>query len=616
MIKSCIQLIKFLDIKQKKNLFKLQILIIVNSIFEIFGVSLVVPFIGLIANPIKFFNNEIIIYFYAIFEFNDQNAFILFLGFIIILFLIFSVLISIYATWRLNYFCNETGYSLGLSLFYYYINESILFHNDKKTSNLINNITIESSRVTHGVLYNILIFNSKLATALPIIVLLFLYNIKITFISFIFFGSVYLILFSVFQKKIYFFGKMLTKQNENRFNLISETLNGLREIKIYDQIDNYKRKFFISSNILAKTQAVVNAIFFIPRQVLEFLTFTFIVLLTLFLFIYEKKILVDILPSLTIFALAGLKLIPTLQMIYVSISNLKNHISAYENLKKDFLNSRVFYKKEYNIRLIRTNSKKKKINLEFNKILKLKNVDFNYKIKKSNKILVLKNISLDIKKNTTVGIVGKSGSGKSTLLDLISGFIKPQKGKILIDNVNLASDNLQEWQNKISYVSQKNFFLNKSILKNILINDGSVRSFDLKKVLQLTDLQTLLKKFKLGINSKIGEFGSKLSGGQKQRIAIARAIYKEADLVILDEATNALDFNSEKKIIQNLYKFNKTFIIVTHRVNSLKNCDNIFFLENGKINDKGKYIELKKRNSLFRKLIETNNKKNKIYAKI
>ena len=359
MIKSCIQLIKFFDIKQKKNLLKLQILIILNSIFEIFGVSLVIPFIGLIANPIKFFNNEIIIYFYSIFEFNDHNTFILFLGFLIILFLIFSILISIYATWRLNYFCNETGYSISLSLFDYYINESILFHNERKTSNLINKITIESNRLTHGVLYNILIFNSKLATALPIIVLLFLYNIEITFIAFVFFGSVYLILFYVFQKKIYFFGKVLTKQNENRFNLISETLNGLREIKIYDQINNYKKNFFFSSNILAKTQAVANAIFFIPRQVLEFFTFTFIIFLTLFLFIYEKKILIDILPSLTIFAIAGLKLIPTLQMIYTSISNLKNHISAFENLKKDLLNSKAFFTKKKNIKLQTSRSKKK-----------------------------------------------------------------------------------------------------------------------------------------------------------------------------------------------------------------------------------------------------------------
>ena len=611
MIKSCIHFIKFLNIKQKQKLFKLQILIFFNSIFEIFGVSLIVPFIGLLANPAKFFNNEIISFFYLIFEFKNQNTFIIFLGLSIILFLIFSTLVSVYVTWRLNYFCNETGYGIGLSLFYYYINENILFHSDRKTSNLINNITIEANRLTHGVLYNILIFNSKLATATPIVILLFLYNFNISFIAFIFFGLVYLILFKVFQKKIYSYGQVLTKQNENRFNLISETLNGLREIKIYDQINNYRKKFFFSSSILAKTQAASNAIFVIPRQVLEFFTFNFIILLTLYLFIYEKKILGDVLPALTIFAIAGLKLIPTMQMIYISISNLKAHISAYHNLKKDLLNSSIFFQKNNNESSAYSKISENKKNFKFDKIIQLKKINFSYTLKNNRKNLILKNIDLDIKKNAIIGIVGKSGCGKSTLLDLISGFINPQKGKIFIDKVELKTSNIPIWQNKISYVSQKNFFINKSILRNILINDSPVRSFDLKNVLQLTDLQTLLKKFKFGINTQIGEFGSKLSGGQKQRIAIARAIYKDSELVIFDEATNALDLNSEKKIIQNLPKFNKTFIIVSHRVNSLQGCDIIYFIDNGEIIDKGKYHQLIKRNFLFRKFVEKGHLYNK-----
>ena len=343
---------------------------------------------------------------------------------------------------------------------------------------------------------------------------------------------------------------------------------------------------------------------------MEFFTFNFIILLTLYLFIYEKKILGDVLPALTIFAIAGLKLIPTMQMIYISISNLKAHISAYQNLKKDLLNSSIFLQKN-NESSVHSKISENKKNFKFNKIIQLKKINFSYTLKNNRKNLILKNIDLDIKKNAIIGIVGKSGCGKSTLLDLISGFINPQKGKIFIDKVELKPSNIPIWQNKISYVSQKNFFINKSILRNILINDSPVRSFDLKNVLQLTDLQTLLKKFKFGINTQIGEFGSKLSGGQKQRIAIARAIYKDSELVIFDEATNALDLNSEKKIIQNLPKFNKTLIIVSHRVNSLQGCDIIYFIDNGEIIDKGKYHQLIKRNFLFRKFVEKEHLYNK-----
>ena len=211
---------------------------------------------------------------------------------------------------------------------------------------------------------------------------------------------------------------------------------------------------------------------------------------------------------------------------------------------------------------------------------------------------------MEVKKNSIIGIVGKSGCGKSTLLDLITGFIQAQTGTIKIDNIELKSNNFLDWQKNISFVSQKNFFLNKSILSNITVNIAPVKAHNLKKVIKLTDLQTVFKKFNHGINTKIGEFGSKLSGGQRQRIAIARAVYKESDTVIFDEATNALDFASEKKIIKNLSKFNKTFIIVSHRVNSLKNCDIIYFLKNGMINDQGTYSDLFKRNNDFRNFVE------------
>jgi HlyD family secretion protein len=604
MIKSCIQFIKFLNFNQKKNLLVLQLSILINSLFEIVGISLIVPFIGLLAVPKKFFDNEIINSLYLFFEFQNQNDFIISLGVAIILFLIISTSISIFVTWRLNYFCNETGYSIGTSLFHYYISEDVLFHNDRQTSNLINNITIESNRLTHGVLYNILVFNSKLATAVPIIIILFLYNFEISVIAFVLFGVVYLLLFKIFQKRLYHFGRTLSKENEKRFNLISETLNGLREIKIYNQIEKYKKDFFLSSNLLARTQALSNAIFLIPRNVLEFFTFSFVILISLYLFVYEKQIVVETLPLLTIFAVAGLKLIPIMQMIYISISNLKAHISAYENLKKDLLNSKTFAKKNtFKYKNYKSNMNKKE-KIQFDKALHLKNISFSYPANNNKKNLILKNVNLEVKKNSIIGIVGRSGCGKSTLLDLITGFIQAQTGTIKIDNIELKSNNSLDWQKKISFVSQRNFFLNKSILSNITINKAPVKTHNLKKVIKLTDLQTVFKTFNHGINTQIGEFGSKLSGGQRQRIAIARAVYKESDIVIFDEATNALDFASEKKIINNLSKFNKTFIIVSHRVNSLKNCDIIYFLKNGMINDQGTYLDLFKRNNDFRNFVE------------
>jgi HlyD family secretion protein len=605
MIKSCISFIHFLNFKQKKNFLNLQILILFNAFLELFSVSLIIPFIGLISNLDNFLKNDFVKFFYSFFGFTDNIEFILFVGVIIIIFLILSAASSILTTWQLNLFCNQTGYEVGLKLFSYYLNESINFHSRRQTSNLINNITTETNRLTNSVLYNILIFNSKIFIIFPIILFLLFYNIKISVISLFFFSLIYLFLFQIFKKKLYSYGNIFSKQNNLRINLINETLNGIREIKIYKQINNYLKRFAISSLVLSKTQAATNAIVMVPRYLLELSTFGFLVFLILYLSVYKQSFFLDFLPLISIFALAGLKLIPALHQLYTCVSHLKSHIAAYENLKHDLFYSKKLIKKQENyIKKIDINHK----TIKGKNIFSLEKVGFAYFSKNNTKNYALRDINLIIPRNAIIGLVGESGSGKSTLLDLICGFIQPQRGKIFIDDIDLSPEKIIDWQNRISYVSQKNFFLNESILKNIIIVGDTLRRHNFNRVLEITELKGLIKSIKFRYNNKIGEFGSRLSGGQKQRIAIARALYKVSDLVIFDEATNALDANSESNIIKNIstLKKEKSFLIASHRVSSLKNCDLIYLLKNGQINDSGTYSELLKKNIYFRSLLDLN----------
>lgn len=605
MIRSCISFVQFLNIKQKKSFFNLQILILFNAFLELFSLSLIIPFIGLISNLDNFLKNDFVKIFYLFFAFTNNTEFILFAGFVIIILLILSAITSILTTWQLNLFCNQTGYEVGLKLFSYYVNESINFHSARQTSNLINNITNETNRLTNSILYNILIFNSKIFIILPLILFLLFYNIKISIISLFFFSLIYFILFQTFKKKLYSYGQILSKQNNFRINLINETLNGIREIKIYKQVNNYLKRFSFSSLILAKTQAVTNAIVMVPRYLLEFSTFSFLIFLILYLSVYKQSHFLDFLPLISVFALAGLKLIPALHQLYTCVSHLKSHIAAYENLKYDLFNSKKLIKKQDNF--IKKIKKKNRI-IKVKNILRLEKVSFGYFSKNNRKNYILRDINLIIPKNAIIGLVGKSGSGKSTLLDLISGFIYREKGKIFIDDILLQPEKILDWQNRISYVSQKNFFLNESILKNIISGSSPLRLSYFKRVLEITDLNSLIKSLKFRHNEKIGEFGSRLSGGQKQRIAIARALYKVSDLVIFDEATNALDANSENHIIKNIstLKNEKSFLIASHRVNSLKNCDLIYLLKDGQIQDTGTYSELFKKNIYFRSLLDLN----------
>jgi len=218
--------------------------------------------------------------------------------------------------------------------------------------------------------------------------------------------------------------------------------------------------------------------------------------------------------------------------------------------------------------------------IKFNKKIELKNVSFSYEENKD----ILKDINLIIKKGEKVGIVGESGSGKSTLVDLIIGLYKPKKGKIFIDNVELNEKNLKSWRKKIGYIPQNIYLFDGTVAENVAFGED----FDenrVKEVLKLANILDFLEKNHQGIYTRVGENGVKLSGGQKQRVAIARALYNNPEILVLDEATSALDNETEKKIMDEIYKIgkNKTMIIIAHRISTLDRCDRIIKLENGKI---------------------------------
>jgi ABC-type multidrug transport system fused ATPase/permease subunit len=220
--------------------------------------------------------------------------------------------------------------------------------------------------------------------------------------------------------------------------------------------------------------------------------------------------------------------------------------------------------------------------LNFNKNITIENISFYY----DEKIKILNDISFEILKKDKVGIVGSTGSGKSTLVDLFTGLLEIKSGDIKIDGKSIFS-NLKKWQQKLGYVSQSIFLLDDTLQNNIIFGSEKELNKDLiTKVIKLSKLDNLVSELPNGLNTLIGERGSRISGGQRQRIGIARALYREAEILILDEATSALDYDTETSIMQmiiNEYK-DKTLIIVSHRDNALKKCNKIFEIKNGLLN--------------------------------
>ena len=230
--------------------------------------------------------------------------------------------------------------------------------------------------------------------------------------------------------------------------------------------------------------------------------------------------------------------------------------------------------------------------IKFNQEINLNNINFSYPLRKE---FSLSNITMEIKKGDFIGIVGETGSGKSTLVNLIIGLFKPSSGKIEVDKIDIHS-NVEQWYKKIGYVPQSIFLIDDSIRKNIAfglleedINDELV-NLAIKKA----NLNNFLNSLPEGLNTIVGEKGIRLSGGQQQRIGIARALYRNPEILILDESTSSLDQDTEKKIMESVQslKKEKTLIVITHRLVTVKNCDKIFYIEKGQLTKQGSPKEI------------------------
>jgi ABC-type bacteriocin/lantibiotic exporter with double-glycine peptidase domain len=299
------------------------------------------------------------------------------------------------------------------------------------------------------------------------------------------------------------------------------------------------------------------------------------------------------LPIISLLAVCSIRLIPAFNTLSSSFSKRRFQQASLkivsDALKETPIDSR--FEKEVSIKDF--DKKIFKENLEFQKVYFSHEGSSNY---------ILQDISLNIKKGHRIGIIGKSGAGKSTLVDLILGLIKPVSGKILIDNKNFE-ENLIKWQRLIGYVPQDIFLLDDSIKNNIAfgLDKKDINDEKVYECIDLANLTEFINKLPNKENTIVGNRGIKVSGGQKQRIGIARALYNDPKILILDEATSSLDINNETEILGEIFKMSsdKTLIIITHRHNSIFDCDKVYLIDNGKIIDSGSYADIEKRQKII-----------------
>lgn len=587
------EFLKVLTPNQKYNLILIQFLIIITSIFELISIISIAPFMTILTDQSLIFSNKYLYFFYNYMDFSNKNNFLIFLASVVFILFSISMIISMYTTWRLLRFSQFVGSEISVSLFKHYLNQNWIFHSQNSSNDFSRKIFEEVKRLTGGIIQPLLNLNSKIILSSVMLIAIFIYNFWIALSSFLIFGFIYILLFLFLRKKLFENSERISYLNKNRYNVLGEAFGGIKELLINNKSSIFIKEFMQSNLNFASTHSMNQSFAQLPRFAIELIGIGSILLLTLYLLILNDSELNVLLTTLSIFALAAYKILPALQQIFASIATIKGNLSAFYSINSELKNYNKVYKNFSSDN-----------NFVFKNYIYLKNISFSYTNKKSKAI---NNISLEIKKNTTVGIVGKSGSGKSTLADILSGLIENYDGNMLVDNILIDQSNISLWKKNISYIPQNIFLFDSTILENITF-EKDINKIDKDKLARsinvslANDFINFLPK---KLNSNVGQRGVQLSGGQRQRIGIARALYQNKDIIIFDEATNSLDLETEKKIFQKIieYSVKKTVIVVTHRIETLSSFDNIFVINDSTIQTYGKYHDLVKSNENFRNML-------------
>jgi ABC-type multidrug transport system fused ATPase/permease subunit len=589
--------------EHKKKIFNIQILVILNSLMEVASVVVMSPFISMLININNLEKTKIFLTIYNFYSFGDPVSFLVASGTFVLLVLALTSFLSIITMKKIYMTSTKIGTDIGADLYKHYISQPWDFHIVKNSSQLINNITQESLRITIAIIIPALNMNSKVITAFFLCSALLIYSPQVSAIGIFIFIFCYFCFFIFIKKKLDKFSSIVGARQERRFKLMAEGFGGIKDILLSRSQQIFKQNFQESSDDFANALGRSQYLSVIPRYAMELVAFSSVIVIILIMLIYNNTNLISILPSLAVFLLAGFKLIPCFQQIYSSAVSIRANLSAFNSIEQDL--QLIFKIKNGNLNKVELkDSLEKKI--KFQESIIFKNISYFYPNNEKNS---LKDISFKIPINNTVGFVGPSGSGKSTIVDIILGLLKPTKGNVLIDGQILNTKNIISWQNKIRSVPQNIFLSDSSIKNNIAfgIPNENIDDSKIEIALNLSHLSLFIKNLKKGVETIVGERGIQLSGGQKQRIGIARALYNDPEVLVFDEATNSLDGITEKNIMDSIDKFagKKTIIIIAHRLLTIKRCNIIYLIENGQIVDQGSYDELMISSPIFKKMSQT-----------
>ena len=547
----------------KVELYFLYIIILLAVVLEVLGIGLLIPLFDIILNK----NNTAINFITDKFNFTNLETTVLF---IFVIFYFFKTLFLSFLSYKKAFFSSKIQKFISENLYKSYIEQDYYQHQNNKSSEQIRNILQEAALFSQ-VIGAYLLLATEFCVLFATILFLLFYNFEATIIIFLSTSIVSLIIFYIPSKRLKYWGKQRQFHDNKKVKFIQDAFGSFKEIKILSLenffLNNYRPHNIKSADVVAKNIFISQ----LPRLFLEFFGVFCICGFAIF-FLFLKKGYDEILPLMVIYIAAGIRLLPSFTKLIAGMQKIKFSKVVIDLIYNEFKKSK-----------LNTNRNSSTEEINFNKNIVVSNLSFSYEESNKN---ILDHINFDIKFGDTIGVIGESGAGKSTLVNNLTGLSLPTEGEIVVDGKNINT-NLKSWYKNIGYVPQ-NIYLSDDTIKNNIAYGKEPSEIDLSALnyaLEKSNLKKFIHTLDKGFDTQVGELGNKISGGQKQRIGIARALYIKPRLLILDEATNALDEETESKIIEELriLEGSMTIIFITHRHSTLSYCKKIFKLQNNKL---------------------------------
>lgn len=572
-------------------------LVIGMAFAEVAGIAAIAPFLSLMADPAGATESGWAAWAYRTFGFEDTRSFLLWVGLAVMVVMVTANGVLVAGSWALYRFGSFLNHGVSTRLLVRYLQEPYEVFVTRNSSAVANNVLQEVSLIVDEVVTPGINLIAKGAAAIGITVLLIVIDPVMAALVVVLLGGAYGLLFLTMRRFLDRIGRQRVTANQERFRAATEAVGGMKDAKLAGVERELIGRFAAPSRRFARYQAASRIISHVPRYALEAVAFGSILAVVLALLSAGRSVS-EIVPALGLYAFAGYRLLPALQLVYEGFTRVRYGSASLDEVHGVARQLALKHAPTAEDGFL---DRSELTPLPFEDTMRFEGVSYAYPGSEP----VLREVSLEIPARSAVAFVGTTGAGKTTLVDVLLGLLPASEGRIVVDGVPLTEETMPRWQMQVGYVPQSIFLTDDSVARNIAFGepDERIDMEAVRRAARMAQIDAFVEReLPDGYESRVGDRGVRLSGGQRQRIGIARALYRDPEVLVLDEATSALDGRTEARVFDAIEQLagRKTLVMIAHRLATVRSCDRIFVLDDGRLVDTGRFDELARRHDGFR----------------